>query len=182
MIEIKQGNVFDHPAPYILAHCCNNIGKWGAGFTHSLDRFSTVPRDSYKEWYERENQKSYKMCRLPLGKTQFVKVADIYIANIIGQNGVRTAKNNKPVKYDAIKKGLETVKRFAQEKNRAICSPLLGTKLAGGSVERIYGIIHDLFSKDDVPLYTLYAYTQEDYDELAEIRETYLTNNVGFIT
>ena len=72
--------------PRIIAHNCNDAGRWGAGFVEAVsERFPSV-ENAYREW-----AKFSTYGTLPLGEVQFVQVGDsLWIANMIGQVGRRT--------------------------------------------------------------------------------------------
>jgi len=43
-MELIRGNIFSTDlSQLILPHICNNMGKWGAGFTNALSKFDKNP-------------------------------------------------------------------------------------------------------------------------------------------
>ena len=128
----------------IITHCCNDRGFWNAGFVKALSNRWSEPERAYRQWAAGEERAAGNK-RLPfaLGNVQFVKVeTGVCVANIIGQAGI--AKRNQttpPVRYDAIRKGLITVRDLALTYNASIHMPRMGARLAGGQWEVIAEII-----------------------------------------
>ena len=81
-----------------------------------------------------------------LGHVQFVAVEPgLWVANLLGQRGIRRARGVPPIRYDAVRAGLERVADFALEHGATVHLPRIGAGLAGGdwaSIERI--IIEEL--------------------------------------
>jgi O-acetyl-ADP-ribose deacetylase (regulator of RNase III) len=124
----------------IIIHCCNDLGYWNAGFVKALSKRWSQPERAYRLWARGQDQ------ALPfaLGNVQFVPVAtDLFVANIIGQSGI--AKDRfaypPPIRYDAIRKALQTVREFALEHNASIHMPRMGAGLGGGNWQLIAEII-----------------------------------------
>lgn len=114
----------------IIVHCCNNIGGWGSGFVVSLSERWTAPEKAYRKLHEDNPKDFHKL----LGSVQFIPVEDdVFVANIIGQNGVRGHGNPRPVVYEALETGLHTVGGKAIEENASVHMPRIGCGLAGGS-------------------------------------------------
>ena len=75
---------------------------------------------------------------------QFVKVEAepaLWVANLIGQHGIKRQDGIAPIRYDAIQQGLATVGSHAAENNAAVNMPRIGCGLAGGTWDRIEPII-----------------------------------------
>jgi O-acetyl-ADP-ribose deacetylase (regulator of RNase III) len=162
MIKTIKGNAV-HPegdGMKIIVHCANNIGAWGAGFVMALSA----------EWPEPEAQyRSLTKEQLKLGNVQFVKVEDdILVANLIGQDNIKYINNEPPIRYEAIREGLETVKKMCISTNATIHCPQFGSGLSGGSWETIEQIITDVMGEDiDVTVY--------EYDDKSS--PNYVKNN-----
>jgi O-acetyl-ADP-ribose deacetylase (regulator of RNase III) len=137
----------------VIVHVCNDIGAWGAGFVKALSRKWPEPEQQYKEWFsKKDNPDAY----FGLGSVQVVCVEDkIWIANMIGQKGIRGRSSGPPVRYDAIAVGLEKIKRFAQSINASVHMPKIGSGLAGGNWDRIEDIIKKELDGVDVIVYEL---------------------------
>ena len=126
------------PGNKIIAHICNDIGKWGRGFVMALSKKWPQTRQDYLVWFEGNYPLAFQ-----LGEVQFVQVEpDIWVANMLGQHGIRSRKQSAPpIRYDAVRRGLAKVAMFAQDKNASIHMPRIGTGLAGGKWELIEPII-----------------------------------------
>ncbi|MBW4619270.1 MAG: macro domain-containing protein [Cyanosarcina radialis HA8281-LM2] len=120
----------------LIVHICNGVGTWGAGFVLALSKKWQEPEREYRAWYKSGND-------FALGKTQFVRVEDnIFVANLIGQSGIRRQKSGSPpVRYAAIETGLIEVARFTNSHRASIHMPRIGCGLAGGDWQIIEKII-----------------------------------------
>jgi len=142
----------------IIAHCCNNVGAWGAGFVVALSKQWMRPEIEYRKWHRERKQRGDN--ELPLGAMQLVPVeSDIYVANIIGQRGIRTAKGGvPPIRYEAIEKGFRYIAQFATahpERNVSVHAPRLGCGLAGASWSKIEPLLDRYFVLHGIPV-TIY--------------------------
>jgi len=140
----------------IIAHCSNSIGAWGAGFVMSFSKQWARPEEMYRLWASKWDNK------LPLGAMQLVPVEEnIAVANIIGQQGIRTAKGGEPpIRYKAISQGFKYLAAYAlknPERNVSIHMPRLGCWLAGGSWARIEVLIDEHFVTHGIPV-TIYDF------------------------
>jgi O-acetyl-ADP-ribose deacetylase (regulator of RNase III) len=122
----------------IIAHVCNDIGAWGAGFVVALSKRWKQPEAAFRQWYKPDS-------KLPLGEVQFVKVEpDIIIANMIGQSGIYKDKNGlPPVRYEAIRAALQKVATYALANKASFHAPRFGAGLAGGKWEIIEKLIEE---------------------------------------
>ena len=147
-------NTIESKGIKIIAHCCNNIGAWGRGVVLAISRRWGMPELIYRRWAQ---ENPFEM-RNSLGKIQIVPVErDIMVANIIGQNGIKTKNGIPPVRYDAIRSGLEKIEKFMEnykDKNPTLHMPRIGCGLAGGEWQKIEPIIEETISCP-VYIYTL---------------------------
>ncbi|WP_034338739.1 macro domain-containing protein [Deinococcus misasensis] len=124
----------------ILVHVCNDAGKWGKGFVLAVSRRWKAPEQQFKLWAAGKLSLPFQ-----LGEVLFVQVEEsLWVANLIGQHGIKTHANRNsppPVRYDAIKQGLQKVALFAQEHQASIHMPRIGAGLAGGDWTHIETII-----------------------------------------
>ncbi len=122
----------------VIVHICNDLGKWGKGFVLAISKKWKLPETSYKNAFSAEPTPN-------LGDVQFIEVEpDTTVANIIGQHGVyskRSKQKEPPIRYEAVRKGLEKVAIFAKSKNASVHMPRIGCGLAGGTWEEIEPII-----------------------------------------
>jgi O-acetyl-ADP-ribose deacetylase (regulator of RNase III) len=132
----------------ILAHVCNDEGKWGAGFVLAVSRRWKEPEEKYREWFRREPKPQ-------LGQVQFVDVAaGLTVANMIGQHGVRRGKAGPPpIRYDALATALRTVAEAASARTATVHMPRIGAGLAGGNWEEIEPLIKDALVSQGIEVF-----------------------------
>ena len=141
MIKYVKGDLFASKAD-IIAHGCNCRDGFGSGVAREVAHRFPKAKYSYHKKYDEEGWK--------LGEVQFVMVNDgSYIANCATQDqymprGVCHAN------YPAIRKSMETVKKFAQGKGFSIAIPKIGAGLAGGDWNVIEKILEEVFNDYDV--------------------------------
>jgi len=138
------------PGEKIIVHICNDIGKWGKGFVLAVSRRWREPEQEFRASYARTP-------RPALGEVQFVRVPDsITVANVIGQHGITPdAKGTPPIRYEAVRAGLEKVAAHALELGASVHMPRIGCGLAGGSWDKIGPIVEETLAKRgiDVTVY-----------------------------
>ena len=141
----------------LIVHICNDIGHWGGGFTASVSHHWFKPEIAYHHYHTINDTAE----PLELGMIQIVKVeADLWVVNLIGQHGTGgRGQIVPPIRYEAVRKGLERVKRVAERKNASVHMPRIGCGLAGGTWGRIQPLIqNELTSKGiEVTVYDLPA-------------------------
>lgn len=138
-----------------IAHCCNDVGAWGAGFVLALSRRWHQPEQGYTDWAD-----SLKGARLPLGECQFVMVAPcICVVNIIGQRGCGLAAGEPPVRYEALQLGFRRIAEriLAMRLGASVHMPRLGCGLAGGNWAKVEFLIDQELSQKDIPV-TVYNF------------------------
>lgn len=158
MLKYKIGSATDLKTiePAIIVHCCNDLGKWGAGFVLSISEKWPHVEKEYKNWYA--GKEAFGCTdKFNLGEVQFV-VAEfgVWVANIIGQKGIYLGDNGQPpIRYEAIRSGLQKVREFAISSEANIHMPRMGSGLAGGKWSRIEEIIVEELGGLDVTVYDL---------------------------
>ncbi|QDO02250.1 macro domain-containing protein [Streptomyces sp. S1A1-8] len=121
----------------LIAHVCNDIGGWGKGFVLALSRRWPEPEAAYRAWHRDRAHNDFG-----LGATQFVQVEKcVWVANLIGQRGIRTGSKGVPVRYEAIGAGLAHVAIKAAELDASVHMPRIGCGLAGGDWSRVEPLI-----------------------------------------
>lgn len=121
----------------IICHVCNDIGAWGKGFVLAISKRWKQPEARFREWHARKTDPPFE-----LGQVQFVQVEPhLWVANMIGQHGIRSGRNVTPIRYEAVTECLATVTRKALEINASVHMPRIGCGLAGGEWSRIETII-----------------------------------------
>ncbi len=118
--------------PKVIAHICNDEGKWGKGFVLAVTQRWKEPEAVYRRQYK-QNPKPQ------LGDVQFVEVEpQTTVANIIGQHGIRRGSGGMaPIRYGAVETALTKVAEYALAHGASVHMPRIGCGLAGGSWEEI---------------------------------------------
>jgi O-acetyl-ADP-ribose deacetylase (regulator of RNase III) len=135
--------------PKIIVHVCNDIGAWGKGFVMALSKRWSEPESRFKAWYRERKSNDFE-----LGAVQFVKVEDdLWVANMIGQHGLKPTKEGPPIRYNAVEKCLGKVAKKAKELDASVHMPRIGCGLAGGKWEEMEPIIIRQLSEKDIAVY-----------------------------
>lgn len=130
----------------IIAHLCNDLGRWGKGFVVAVSARWPEPERAYRDWYRQRESNDFA-----LGAVQFVRVsADFHVANMIGQHGIRSSAGGPPIRYEAVDQALERLAEFAAASNASVHMPRIGCGLAGGTWDRIEPLIHARLSSRGV--------------------------------
>ncbi len=125
----------------IIVHVCNDQGRWGKGFVMALSARWPQPEEAYRKWFDEQT-------RFELGAVRFVQVErDIWVANMIGQHGMREKDGVAPIRYAAVWSGLQTVAEKAKELKGSVHMPRIGCGLAGGEWSKIEPIIRETLCK-----------------------------------
>jgi len=146
-IEYKIGDLFvDLPissekSTIVIPHIVNNCGAFGSGFVVPLGIRFPKAKEVYLRWAQTDLSSA-------LGKTEFVQVADyLYVAHMCAQSGLISAKNPRPIKYEALVQCLRTVSNVCKglaeeepENNVDIYAPAFGSNRSGGN----WGVIEPL--------------------------------------
>ena len=137
------------PGPIIIVHVCNDIGAWGKGFVMALSKRWSEPESQYKAWYRDRKTNDFG-----LGAVQFVQVeADMWVANMIGQRGIKRTKDGPPIRYNSVEKCLAKVALKAVADEASVHMPRIGCGLAGGKWEEIEPIITRQLCLKDISVY-----------------------------
>lgn len=130
----------------IIAHICNNQGGWGKGFVLALSKKWKQPEKDYRLWHRNRANTDFE-----LGNIQLIQVDTyIYVANMIGQQGIKTGSKGVPVRYPAIQSCLEKLTKEAQILNASVHMPRIGCGLAGGKWDKIEPLIQSTLIKANV--------------------------------
>ncbi len=134
--------------PALIAHICNDEGKWGKGFVLALSKRWRQPEAHYRRQYKQGSQPQ-------LGDVQFVEVEPaLTVANIIGQHGVKRGSGSKPpIRYEAVEQGLAKVAQFAARNGASVHMPRIGCGLAGGTWEEIEPIIQRTLIQNGIDVF-----------------------------
>ncbi|MET8289093.1 macro domain-containing protein [Streptomyces sp. NPDC048448] len=121
----------------LIAHVCNDIGGWGKGFVLALSRRWPEPEKAYRAWHRGRAHNDFG-----LGAAQFVQVErHVWVANLIGQRGIRTGSKGVPVRYEAIDAALGRLAEQAVALEASVHMPRIGCGLAGGTWSRVEPLI-----------------------------------------
>lgn len=132
MITYLKGDATRSDVNAVIAHLCNNLGLWGAGFSGALGR----------RW--RSVYHDYQAGPWPLGETIFTHVGQhptIWVASMVAQRGVARGRSRDLVDYVALAECLDTVRQMALAGGLAIHMPRIGCGLAGSSWEKIEPLV-----------------------------------------
>lgn len=122
----------------VIAHICNNIGAWGAGFTGALSKKYPVAESEYRLW------RKILQRNLPLGDVQSVLVdvnPVLWVINMIAQEGVVSKTNVKPLKLWALAVALVRLADLTEDVDGTVHMPRIGCGLAGGVWEEVEPLI-----------------------------------------
>lgn len=123
--------------PKLIVHICNDLGGWGKGFVLAISKRWSEPEKAYREWHRGHAGNDFG-----LGATQLVQVKpDTWVANAVAQRGMRTGSKGPPIRYDAVRRCLETVASHAERLGASVHMPRIGCGLAGGRWPLIEPII-----------------------------------------
>lgn len=124
--------------PKVIAHVCNDLGGWGKGFVLALSRRWPEPERAYRRWHRERAGNDFG-----LGAVQLVQVGPLlWVANIVGQRGIRTGSQGVPVRYEAIDAALTALAPQALALGASVHLPRIGCGLAGGRWERVEPLVH----------------------------------------
>lgn len=154
-IRILQGDATSPQAkgPKIIAHVCNDIGGWGAGFVVAISKRWPEPERDYRQWHRQRAGNDFA-----LGAVRLVQVRpDIWVANMIGQRGIKTGSSGPPIRYEAVERCLDTLGGKALELGASVHMPRIGCGLAGGTWDRIGPIVERTLCDRDVEV-TVYDF------------------------
>jgi O-acetyl-ADP-ribose deacetylase (regulator of RNase III) len=135
--------------PRIIAHVCNNLGRWGRGFVLALSKRWAEPEQAYRRWWNQRNS-----THLPLGHVQLVPVAagELWVANMIGQHGIHGSDGKPPIRYPAVRQCLEELAVQALARGASVHMPRIGCGLAGGEWSRISPLVKAALCERGVPV------------------------------
>jgi len=140
----------------IIAHVCNDIGVFSAGFALAIANRHPRSKTAYEDWHNcRSPYTNFPFC---LGEVQLVRVVnEIYVANMIGQHGIRMKDvlEKPPIRYEAVEKCLTTVATLTRSLQASIHMPRIGCGLAGSKWEIMEPIISKALDGLSVYVYDL---------------------------
>lgn len=153
MIQVIEGNMLDYD-DVIIVQQVNTLSVMGGGLSGQImSRYPEVPIE-YKKYIKKRMKKATSTREL-LGEVLLVDVYDgKIIANIFGQNDVRTDHDDTNIRYteyDALFEGLRTVKTLAERLNCTLALPTyLGCGLGNGDWVYVREEIENIFADNTV--------------------------------
>lgn len=140
----------------VVAHVCNDIGKWGAGFSVAVSENFKVAEEYFRARWKNAKERD------ELGQIQWVSVNNkISVVNMIAQHGVRGPGNPTPIRYDALEECLNRLavgcRALVERRGSRILlhMPRIGCGLAGGDWHSVGPIIEETLWDFDVVIYDL---------------------------
>lgn len=118
----------------LIAHVCNDKGLWGKGFVMAVSaRWPHVARE-YRDWHRAGAGVGFH-----LGAVQFCSTNNtlLTVANMVGEQGVKTGSKGPPVRYAAIEQALMKVGDRAASDGASVHMPRIATGLAGGERSQV---------------------------------------------
>lgn len=145
MIVIKSGDILDS-AEDIICHQCNVFGYMSGGVARQLALQYPGLEKEYSEFCKIYNS-DYNLLK---GKVFKIMLQGKFIMNMFSQ------KPNFDTDYEAMKKALIYIKKWAENNNLSIAMPYgIGCGIANGDWNKVYEIIEEVFSDYEVSLYRL---------------------------
>ena len=148
----------------VIPHVCNNIKKFGAGFTNSLNRtFGKGPYETYMKM-DCGSSNGLKNFLGGISVCNIKNEGKIYVVNMIAQEGIIGALNPKPIKYWALMHCMERVKEFIGglrsenpvpginnfSRDVVIHCPKFGSQLSAGNWSLIKELIEEIWVDSDI--------------------------------
>lgn len=145
----------------IIAHVCNDVGAWGAGFVLALSRSWPEAEEAYRAWFDTTAEilaefPGQSISTFMLGRIELVPVAPaITVCNMVAQHGVGRRGGVPPIRYEALEACLTLVSMHARETGASIHMPRIGCGLAGGTWDKVEPLIERCMQGLDVTVYDL---------------------------
>jgi O-acetyl-ADP-ribose deacetylase (regulator of RNase III) len=132
----------------VIAHVCNDVGGWGKGFVLALSARWPQPEAAYRAWHAAGAAGGFG-----LGAVQLVPVGPtIWVANMVGQHGIRATKAGPPIRYEALAECLGRLGDQALKLGASVHMPRIGCGLAGGEWSRIEPLVRVHLGERGVPV------------------------------
>ena len=132
-------------APVIIAHVCNDVGLWGAGFSGALSHTYPVIETLFAGRPR------------PLGHVQFSNMPiprHTMVANMVAQHKVcETGQRRPPIRYAALAACMHEVAQTAQNLRATIHAPRFGAGLAGGDWKTIEAMILEVWVERGIDVF-----------------------------
>lgn len=137
----------------IIAHVCNDIGKWGKGFVLAISKKWKSPSVMYRGWHAGAKRSEIDT-DFGLGEIQIVKVEqDIWVANMVAQQGIYAKSGIPPIRYHSLEECLLKLSEECIKKSASVHLPRIGCGLAGGKWDVVENIIDKTLCKNNIEVY-----------------------------
>lgn len=129
----------------LIAHVCNDAGKWGAGFSGAVSKKWPEAKKHYQAKAKFSNS-------FGLGEMYCVFMErNLGVANMIAQHGVsRNLLNYVPIRYDSLElcldklaKGVRSLQFLNPNDKVTVHMPRIGCGLAGGSWDIVGPLVEE---------------------------------------
>lgn len=120
MLHYRIGDATDPPdgGPRILAHVCNDVGRWGVGSGPAVAERWPRARQAYVRWF--------REAEFGLGELQMVSVdPSVWVANMVAQHGLRVKGDTHPLRHPALRKCLRALRLEAEKLDATVHMPRL---------------------------------------------------------
>lgn len=137
--------------PKIIAQLVNTSAATGFGFGRAMAKKFPKSKEALAKW--KTHGKGFA-----LGATQLVELGkDIFVAQMVAQEGVHPKGNAIPLKYGSLVTCLRELAAKAKRMGATVHMPYIGAGQAGGNWEIIKGMIHQelVLNGVDVCIYRL---------------------------
>jgi len=136
----------------IIAHVCNDVGAWGAGFVMALSRKWPEPELLYREWHA--SGKDFALGAMQLVTVNAKQGEITMVANMVAQCNTDRTKG-PPIRYDALSRCLYHVACACRDIKipTSVHMPRIGCGIAGGTWDKVEPIIQEQLSNRDIPVY-----------------------------
>jgi O-acetyl-ADP-ribose deacetylase (regulator of RNase III) len=156
MIEYLVGDATDPvgTGTKIIAHICNDVGAFGAGFVVPLGQKFPLAKSSYLAWAMKEDLIPFRLGRMTLVRCEEPSPR-IFVANMIAQEGCGWNNGVPPIRYNALEDCLAELVLHARSLNASVHMPRIGCGLAGGTWDKVEPLISKHLHDIDVKVYDL---------------------------
>lgn len=137
--------------PELIAHIVNDIGAWGAGFTRAISARWPEAEADYREWMAAARRQGDTLGSILVSRVE----PALHIVHMVAQQGLRSARNPKPLNLRALSFALEQLGTLAIDLSAAaIHMPRIGTGLAGGDWIEVEPMLrHHLVNVRSLPVF-----------------------------
>lgn len=138
--------------PKVIAHVCNDLGRWGKGFEKALSsRFPQAER-AYRAWVDKGVWQDEPF---GLGGAQVIEIpkTNVVVVNMLAQHGVKTRDGVPPIRYGALETALHKLQIVARKHDASVHMPRIGVGPAGGDWVVVEQLIEKLLGEFHVFIY-----------------------------